>query len=284
MSDAIDFKAVFEFLPAAYLLVGPDLVALEANHAMRRVLGRPREDIVGLPVKALFDALLAGGASWPAHLVDASYRQALDGAHADTVLLPKIGPASSGTGGHWELAHTPVPDLQGNSRLIVTRLADAGQPHAGDAMRDPAAAIADPAAGSHGSPAPAAPAAQSVPADALHILFVEDNEDLRESTAQLLEGLGHSVVAVPDAEKALVRLETEQFHVLLSDLSLPKMTGAELAREVAQHYPRMRIVITSGFGRAMANARGLNAVMLPKPYRIAELAAALKGESQGSPN
>lgn len=103
------------------------------------------------------------------------------------------------------------------------------------------------------------------------ILMVEDNQDLRSSTAELLQFLGHRVVSVPDAELALRQLESCAFDILFTDLTLPKMSGAELARHVLQHHRPTRVIITSGYGRAMANAQNLDAVFLPKPYRVADL-------------
>ena len=106
---------------------------------------------------------------------------------------------------------------------------------------------------------------------AMSILMVEDNQDLRSSTAELLQFLGHRVVSVPDAELALRQIEAGAFDILFTDLTLPKMSGAELARHVLQHHRPTRVIITSGYGRAMANAQNLDAVFLPKPYRVADL-------------
>ena len=108
-------------------------------------------------------------------------------------------------------------------------------------------------------------------AQAMSILMVEDNQDLRSSTTEMLQFLGHRVVSVPDAELALRQIEAGAFDVLFTDLTLPKMSGAELARHVLQHHRPTRVIITSGYGRAMANAQNLDAVFLPKPYRVADL-------------
>lgn len=105
----------------------------------------------------------------------------------------------------------------------------------------------------------------------MSILMVEDNQDLRSSTAELLQFLGHRVVSVTDAELALRQLEATAFDILFTDLTLPKMSGAELARHVLLHYRPTRVIITSGYGREMANAQNLDAVFLPKPYRVADL-------------
>ena len=110
----------------------------------------------------------------------------------------------------------------------------------------------------------------------MRILMVEDNEELRTINVDQLELLGHQVTSTADAEQALRHLETSTFDLLFTDLTLPKMTGAELARLVLQQHHPMRVVITSGYGRAMANAQSLDALFLPKPYRFADLKEVLR--------
>ena len=110
----------------------------------------------------------------------------------------------------------------------------------------------------------------------LRILMVEDNDDLRMVNVDQLEMLGHQVTSTADAEQALRHLETSTFDLLFTDLTLPKMTGAELARLVLQQHHPMQVVITSGYGRAMANAQSLDALFLPKPYRFADLQEVLR--------
>lgn len=105
----------------------------------------------------------------------------------------------------------------------------------------------------------------------LRILLVEDGEDLRIVTIEQLKLLGHHVTGVADAETALRYLDSASFDLLFTDLTLPKMTGAELARLVLQKALPIQVVITSGYGRALANAQNLDALFLPKPYRLNDL-------------
>lgn len=110
----------------------------------------------------------------------------------------------------------------------------------------------------------------------MRILMVEDNDDLRMLNVDQMEMLGHHVTSAADAEQALRHLETSSFDLLFADLTLPKMSGAELARLVLQQHHPMCVVITSGYGRAMANAQSLDALFLPKPYRFADLKEVLR--------
>ncbi|MES2830745.1 MAG: response regulator [Pseudomonadota bacterium] len=105
----------------------------------------------------------------------------------------------------------------------------------------------------------------------LQILLVEDNEDLRITAGEHLRLLGHEVTAAPDAERAQQYLAEGTFDLLFTDLTLPKMTGADLARWALRDFPQMQVVITSGYGRAMADVNDLDAFFLPKPYQRADL-------------
>jgi PAS domain S-box-containing protein len=117
-----------------------------------------------------------------------------------------------------------------------------------------------------------------IPSQRLRVLLVEDDEEIRGSTEDLLELLGHEVVAVSSAEAARGALVAGRFDVLLTDVSLPGSSGVELAREVMKRYPETRIIIASGDGSATIGGAGARldaAVLLPKPYAMAQIQEAL---------
>ena len=110
---------------------------------------------------------------------------------------------------------------------------------------------------------------------ALRILLVEDNADLCQLVCNLLEHFGHMPVAVESAEAALLRLADAQFDVLLTDVSLPGMSGIELARKVLPTNPQMHIIFASGYGASVTAHLGFVAHSLLKPYDIEQLQALL---------
>ncbi|MFP2900125.1 PAS domain-containing protein [Corallococcus sp. 4LFB] len=123
-----------------------------------------------------------------------------------------------------------------------------------------------------------APAAAQEAARRMHVLLVEDDEDIRASASELLGLLGHAVMPVASAEEARVALAAEPFDVLFTDVTLPGMSGVDLAREVALRKPAMRIIIASGHGRAALDGdprQWLGVVVLPKPYALPQLQQAL---------
>ena len=108
----------------------------------------------------------------------------------------------------------------------------------------------------------------------LRILYVEDNDDLRETIGMLLESDERQVATVPNAEAALAAWEAERFDVLVTDVSLPGKSGTALARELLAANPQQWVVLCSGygFGEAIA-ALGPNVRALPKPFELDELDA-----------
>jgi CheY-like chemotaxis protein len=120
----------------------------------------------------------------------------------------------------------------------------------------------------------AADAAPAVEAGAARVLMVEDNVDLLDLALMMVAELGHEGVGVGSAEEALALMEKERFGMLLTDVTLPRMSGIELAQRVRQRHPDMPIVVASGYGRS-GELDGLDVAYLKKPYQLAELGSVL---------
>jgi signal transduction histidine kinase/CheY-like chemotaxis protein len=108
----------------------------------------------------------------------------------------------------------------------------------------------------------------------LSILVVEDNPDARAMLSELLMLLGHSVEGVGSAEQALEVLAEKRFDVLLTDYSLPGMSGLDLARRVTEGDDMksgMKIIFSSGYGAPVAGDLAIKPLFLPKPFTLAAL-------------
>jgi signal transduction histidine kinase/DNA-binding response OmpR family regulator len=111
---------------------------------------------------------------------------------------------------------------------------------------------------------------------ALRILLVEDDEDIRLSAAELMQEMGHTVRDVATAEAAQEALAAERFDVLFTDVSLPGMSGLDLAHQAVRQYSGMRVLVASGHHVAGDTEASLpEAVLLPKPYTLEQLKSAL---------
>jgi signal transduction histidine kinase len=108
------------------------------------------------------------------------------------------------------------------------------------------------------------------------VLVVDDNVDIAESLAMLLEDSGHRVVMAHDGPGALRIAEIEDPEVILLDIGLPGMDGYEVARRLRAD-PRMRgktPAALTGYGQSHDRARALEAGFdqhFTKPVDIAEL-------------
>jgi len=113
-------------------------------------------------------------------------------------------------------------------------------------------------------------------ADPLRILFVEDNAIVREQTTELLESQNREIVACETAEQALAEFERGKFDVLITDMSLPAMSGMELTKLVLKTNSNAWIVILSGYLlKVELNKLGPNVRTLTKPFETEQLDAIL---------
>lgn len=109
---------------------------------------------------------------------------------------------------------------------------------------------------------------------AMSILYVEDNDELRETVQELIEADGREVTAVPDAEAALAAWQERAFDVLITDISLPGITGTELARRVLAKHPHQWVVFCSGYEyHQTVSSLGPNVRSIPKAFEVDELDA-----------
>ncbi|WP_071323574.1 hybrid sensor histidine kinase/response regulator [Janthinobacterium sp. 1_2014MBL_MicDiv] len=121
------------------------------------------------------------------------------------------------------------------------------------------------------APQPAAPALPGARPGTRHILLVEDNADARAMTGELLAMLGHAVLAVGTAEEAVPLLGTPGLELLLTDISLPHMSGVELAELVAREHPRLEVVFSTGHAPANSGVLDPAARFLVKPFTLEQL-------------
>jgi PAS domain S-box-containing protein len=108
------------------------------------------------------------------------------------------------------------------------------------------------------------------------ILLVEDNPDVAAASTGLLEQLGYAVRWVCNAEEALAEIDdTDGVDLVFSDIVMPgKMDGLALAQAIREKYPRLPILLATGYSDALRKV-SLGFQILRKPYEIHELSQAL---------
>ena len=107
------------------------------------------------------------------------------------------------------------------------------------------------------------------------ILLVEDNPDVAAASTGLLEQLGYAVRWVSNAEEALAEIDGDSVDLVFSDIVMPgKMDGLALAQAIREKYPRLPILLATGYSDALRKV-SLGFQVLRKPYEIHELSQAL---------
>lgn len=123
---------------------------------------------------------------------------------------------------------------------------------------------------------PAAPPADADAGDlrGVHVLLVEDHAALRRIVALSLEDLGARVTAVGDAAAALAAVAaTGAPDLLLSNIRLPgKMDGVALADALRAQYPRLLVILQTGYTSADTGQY----LVLTKPFDMPDLLAVVR--------
>ncbi|MCK6548405.1 response regulator [Myxococcota bacterium] len=106
------------------------------------------------------------------------------------------------------------------------------------------------------------------------VLLVEDEEQLRRTTTKMLANAGYEVVPATSAEEAIALLRlTPNVALVISDVVMPGMSGAELAEHLAQTHPKLPVLLISGYTDDKLTKLDAYdpAFFLAKPYTLAEL-------------
>ena len=114
-----------------------------------------------------------------------------------------------------------------------------------------------------------------------HVLVVDDDAAVRYTLRNVLEDAGLTVDEAEDGEVALAKLAEQSFHLVLTDLRMPKLNGLQLLRALREYQPTRQccfILVTGKGDRAMieeGKKYGLNN-FLAKPFTTATLKAAIE--------
>jgi PAS domain S-box-containing protein len=120
------------------------------------------------------------------------------------------------------------------------------------------------------------------------VLLVEDNEAVGEFARGLLEELGQIVTWAQNGQAALDLLDAarEKIDLVFTDVIMPGMNGLELARCIAERWPDLEVVLTTGYSHVLAEESGHGFPLLRKPYSVEGLVSILgspqeQGEHKG---
>ena len=105
------------------------------------------------------------------------------------------------------------------------------------------------------------------------VLIADDEASMRALVARAIGMDGHETVTAQDGAEALEILTRENgaFDLLLTDIQMPIMDGIALALSAARDFPRLTILLMTGFADQRERAHGLDALIydvVPKPFSL----------------
>jgi len=112
------------------------------------------------------------------------------------------------------------------------------------------------------------------------VLIADDEESMRVLTARAIGMDGHTIVTAQDGAEALDILQREDgaFDLLLTDIQMPVMDGIALALAAARDFPRITILLMTGYADQRERASNLDAIahdVITKPFSVATIRAAV---------
>lgn len=107
------------------------------------------------------------------------------------------------------------------------------------------------------------------------MLLAEDDDVLRDILCSLLRLRGHEVVGVADGQAAIEAARERDFDILITDVSMPRMSGPEAAAYIRKTAPALPVVYLSGYPDAEVDKWPVG-VFVRKPAKLDELTAAIQ--------
>ena len=110
------------------------------------------------------------------------------------------------------------------------------------------------------------------------VLLVDDDENVRETSADMLKELGYRVQQAESGQQALEMLDRVDFDVMVTDIRMPGMSGFELCDLASNRHQDLKIILMSGYFQAQTLTRRF----LQKPFRTHDLDQAIRAELAAS--
>ncbi len=127
---------------------------------------------------------------------------------------------------------------------------------------------------------------EELPSGNERILFLDDENYMAELGVQMLTPFGYKVTAMTDSREALelLKRDVNAFDLVITDMTMPYLTGKELALEIKALHPNFPIILCTGFSEIINEAKakdsGIDAFLM-KPYVVGDLVRTIHSILQG---
>lgn len=82
----------------------------------------------------------------------------------------------------------------------------------------------------------------------LKILYVEDEIVLRDTTCNSLHSIINEITVADNGKEGLEKFKEGEFDLIITDLSMPSMTGTDMLKEIREIQPNIPVVVTTAYG------------------------------------
>jgi len=104
------------------------------------------------------------------------------------------------------------------------------------------------------------------------ILIVDDNPNMSSLLSDMLEVFDYASRRAADGCEALDKLDAEQFSMVITDMRMPNMTGLELLEKIKDKYPKLPVVLISGYSvNEFDDAPSKPDGFLAKPFMMSDI-------------
>jgi CheY-like chemotaxis protein len=118
------------------------------------------------------------------------------------------------------------------------------------------------------------------PAEAARLLVIDDDETVRQVLSEMLAEIGYDVTQAASGPEGIARCEDERFDLVITDLSMPDMSGWEVAAAIRTAHPDVKVGMVTGWGEqvdAGQAARHELRFVLAKPFMLNDVMRAVGG-------
>lgn len=116
----------------------------------------------------------------------------------------------------------------------------------------------------------------------LHILLAEDEDLIAMTLADTLESEGFRVTVARNGREALEVQMRDEADILVTDMRMPVMEGAELIRSIRQRRPKLPVVAITGYSETLPPIEKGRLVVLHKPFSLNSLVNTVRSLSMSA--
>lgn len=118
-----------------------------------------------------------------------------------------------------------------------------------------------------------------MPENMIKVLITDDDPDVRELLMEAVRGWGYQVAVAKDGEDAYAKLKKEKFHIVITDLIMPRLDGLLLLQRINELDSEIQVIMITGYATIETALKAIQSGAydyIAKPFRLDELMIVIK--------